>query len=373
MKVVTAIDSMKGSMSSIEANQIITDLFTERGHEVKAVAIADGGEGTVSAVVKNGNGQKVTVPVQALNGKIVNVDFGWFDSKKLAVIESAAASGIQYLDGTEKTHPANTSSYGTGELILAAVGHGAQTIVIGLGGTGTVDGGLGLLSALGIEFFDHENQLLSANGGSLGKIAHYSTHRLDPCLADITFLIASDVESPLLGPSGAVYMFGQQKGLTKDELSNYEGNMKHYQKVVSGIDASFVGDGAAGGLGFAIRVFLKGTIRSGFEFISEQTNLETAIEQADLVITGEGQLDDQSLQGKVPVGIGRIAQKYNVPVIAFVGSFTGEQKRFSEEGVSVIIPIIDRITTLAEAMDEAKSNLHKVAIRTLTLLMLLKN
>ncbi|ALS01816.1 glycerate kinase [Enterococcus silesiacus] len=372
MNIVTAIDSMKGSLSSIEANQIVAEVFTKQGHVVKEVAIADGGEGTVAAVVKNSGGQQIPVQIKALDGQLVTVDFGWFESQKLAVIESAAASGIQYLDGTEKTHPLNTSSYGTGELILAAMEQGAKTIVVGLGGTGTVDGGIGLLSALGVEFFDQAGQLLPAKGSSLGQITHFSDEHLESRLAEITFLIASDVASPLLGDSGAVHMFGRQKGLTENEVDKYEYGMKNYQKVISGAQDDFSGDGAAGGLGFAIRVFLKGVFYSGFEFISEQTDLEQAIEQADLVITGEGQMDVQSLQGKVPIGIGRIAKKYNVPVIAFVGSFKGDQKRFSEEGVSVIVPIIDHITTLDEAMIEAKTNLYKAVQRTLDILLLMK-
>ncbi|EOH97035.1 glycerate kinase [Enterococcus moraviensis ATCC BAA-383] len=371
MNVVTAVDSMKGSISSIEANQIITKVFTEKGHIVKDIAIADGGEGTVSAIVKNGDGQKITAHVHALNGQLVTAEFGWFSAKKVAVIESAAASGIQYLDGTKATHPLNTSSYGTGELILAAINHGAQTIIIGLGGTGTVDGGMGLLSALGVEFFDQENQLLSAKGSHLAVVDHFSIEQVDVRLADVSFQIASDVTSPLLGETGAVYMFGQQKGLAENELTNYEAGMKNYQEKICGGIESVAGDGAAGGIGFAVRVFLKGVIQSGFALISEQTGLEKAIKEADLVITGEGKMDDQSLQGKVPVGIGRIAKKYDVPVIAFVGSFDGVQQRFREEGVSVIVPIIDRITTLEQAMNEVEKNLQITAKRTLDLLTLM--
>ncbi|WP_207695766.1 glycerate 2-kinase [Enterococcus sp. DIV0212c] len=373
MNIVTAIDSMKGSLSSIEANQIIAKVFAEQGHSVKEIAIADGGEGTVDAVVKNGDGQKIEVEVHALNGQLVKVEFGWFNSEKLAVIESAAASGIQYLDGTKATHPLNTSSYGTGELILAAIDQGAQTIVIGLGGTGTVDGGIGLLSALGLAFFDQENQLLLAKGSSLEKVHHFSTEHLDLRLSEVSFHIASDVTSPLLGKTGAVYMFGRQKGLAENEMDKYERGMKNYQEIICGTNDSVAGDGAAGGLGFAIRVFLNGSVRSGFELISEQAGLEAAIKQADLVITGEGKMDNQSLQGKVPVGIGRITKKYQVPVIAFVGSFNGDQQLFYEEGVSVILPIVDHITTLEEAMNEAEINLQTAASRTLALLTLMKN
>ena len=363
---------MKGSLSSVEANQIIAKVFTEQGNSVKKIAIADGGEGTVDAIVKNSNGQKIEAKVHALNGQLVTAGFGWFNNGKVAVIESAAASGIQYLDGTKETHPLNTSTYGTGELILSAIDQGAQTIVIGLGGTGTIDGGMGLLSALGVAFFDQKNQLLTAKGSSLGKVTHFSLEHLDPRLSGVSFHIASDVSSPLLGETGAVYMFGRQKGLAENELEKYEHGMENYQEIMSGMKESFAGDGAAGGLGFAIRVFLNGSVRSGFELISEQTGLEELIKHADLVITGEGKMDNQSLQGKVPVGIGRIAKKYHVPVIAFVGSFNGNEQLFYEEGITVIIPIVDRITTLEEAMNEAKPNLKKAAIRTLDLLTLMK-
>ncbi|WP_430602316.1 glycerate 2-kinase [Enterococcus sp. DIV0724b] len=370
MKILTAIDSMKGSLSSIEANQIIADIFTKEGHQVQQVAIADGGEGTVDAVVKNNNGQKIAAHVQALDGKKIIAHFGWFETEKLAVIESAAASGIQFLNGTVMTHPKNTSSYGTGQLILAAIDHGAQTIIIGLGGTGTVDGGIGLLNALGIEFYDKNQQKLSAKGSNLANIHSFSKKRLDPRIAKINFQIAADVKSPLTGATGAVKMFGQQKGISQSELTDYELAMKYYQRLLIKEEQSVPGDGAAGGLGFAIRTFLHGTSRSGLEFISEQTDLENLIQQVDLVVTGEGKMDKQSLQGKVPVGIGRIAKKYGVPVIAFAGTFSGDEAQFQEEGISVIIPIIDQITTLEEAMNGARENLRRTSKRTIRLVTL---
>ncbi|MEI5993480.1 glycerate kinase [Candidatus Enterococcus mansonii] len=372
MKLLTAIDSMKGSLTSIEANQIIADTFTAWGHQVAQVAIADGGEGTVDALIKNKNGQKKVVPVQALNGRQQFASFGWFESEKMAIIESAAASGVQFLDGTLATHPKNTSSYGTGQLILAAMDQEAKKIVIGLGGTGTVDGGIGLLSALGIEFFDENHQRLPAKGSSLAKIASFSKEKLDPRIQTIDIQIAADVESPLTGEKGAVKMFGRQKGLLESEIEPYETAMKHYQSIVTNEEKTLSGDGAAGGLGFAIRIFLKGTVRSGFELISEQTDLEQLIQQVDVVITGEGKMDYQSLQGKVPIGISRLAKKYQLPVIAFVGSFSGDDVLFYHEGISVIIPIVDQIMTLEEAMTSADELLKRAAKRSLQLLTLLK-
>jgi glycerate kinase len=370
MNIVTAIDSMKGSLSSIQANQIVAEVFTAFGHEVSSVAIADGGEGTVAALVENNQGQLLFTEVQTLNGQYLAASYGWFAEKKLAVIESAQASGIQFLNGTVATHPKNTSSYGTGELILAAVEQGAKTIVIGLGGTGTVDGGIGLLSALGVRFFDENRQELPAKGSSLGAIADYSLENVPAKLQQIQFIIAADVFSPLTGDKGAVKMFGRQKGLQAHEIADYEAAMQHYQDVVHPEKETEPGDGAAGGLGFAIRHFLKGIVVSGFDYIAEQTKLTEKIEQADLIITGEGQIDAQSLQGKVPVGIARIAQKAQVPVLAFVGSCTGEAAQFAEVGISVIFPIIDQVMTLETALKEAEQNLHRAAERAARLLAL---
>jgi glycerate kinase len=370
MNIVTAIDSMKGSMTSIEANQIVARVFTESGHTVKEIAIADGGEGTVAAALKNNNGQKITVSVEALNGKIVSADIGWFPAEKMAVIESAAASGIHYLDQTEKTHPLHTSSYGTGQMILTAAKMGAKAIVVGLGGTGTIDGGIGLLHALGVEFFDKDECLLPVKGESLEKIARISKEKLAVEMTNIHFYIASDVTSPLLGNKGAVQMFGRQKGLAEHQIERYENSLKHYQKIVTGKREPVAGDGAAGGIGFALRTFLNGTTHSGLTFIAEQAQLEKKISQADLVITGEGKMDNQSLQGKVPVGIARIAKKHDVPVLAFVGSFEGEPQLFQKEGLSVIVPIIDRITTLDEAIKSGKQNLENAVKRSLELLTL---
>jgi glycerate kinase len=370
MKIVTAIDSMKGSLSSIQANQIVAEVFTAFGHEVSSVAIADGGEGTVAALVENNQGQLLFTEVQALDGQRITASYGWFAEKKLAVIESAQASGIQFLNGKSATHPKNTSSYGTGELILAAVEQGAQTIVVGLGGTGTVDGGIGLLNALGVRFFDENRQELPVKGSSLGAIADYSLEKVPEQLQQIQFIAAADVFSPLTGERGAVKMFGRQKGLQANEIDAYEAAMRHYQNIIHPGKQTEPGDGAAGGLGFAMRHFLNGAVVSGFEYIAEQTNLTEKIAQAALVITGEGQIDAQSLQGKVPVGIARIAQKAKVPVLAFVGSSTGEAARFADVGISVIVPIIDQVMTLEEALKEAEQNLHRAAERSARLLAL---
>lgn len=373
MNVLIAIDSMKGSLSSVEANEIVSAVCCQRGHDVTTVAIADGGEGTVEALVKNNGGQLISAEVHSLSGQKIIAEFGWFEKEKMAVIETAAASGIQFLDGTTATHPKNTSSYGTGELILAAINQGAQRIIIGLGGTGTIDGGMGLLSALGVEFYNQAGAKLEASGAALNQIVQISTDHLSQKLSEIDIWIASDVDNPLTGASGAVHMFGKQKGLKEEELTVYEQGMTQYQTVVSGTKQSQEGDGAAGGIGFALRTFLKAKMYSGIQLIAQLSHLEEQIKTADLIITGEGKMDNQSLHGKVPVGIGRMAQKNQVPVIAFVGTFLGDDYLFEAEGISVIMPIVDQITTLEEAMKDAQQNLERTANRALKLLELFES
>lgn len=372
MKVLIAIDSMKGSLSSLEANQVVSEVFKERGHQVIEIAIADGGEGTVEAVIENNSGKIIPTSVHSLGGQKITAEFGWFEKEKMAVIETAAASGIQFLDGTLTTHPKNTSSYGTGELILAAIDKGAQKIIIGLGGTGTVDGGIGLLSALGVEFYNKAEEILPVSGGILDQITRISTKNLSNKVKEIEFLIASDVDSQLTGTSGAVQMFGKQKGIKEEEVIAYDRAMKKYQETVIGKAKSQAGDGAAGGIGFALRTFLNGKMYSGIHLISQLSHLEEQIKTVDLVITGEGKMDNQSLHGKVPVGIGRMAKKYQVPVVAFVGSFLGDDSLFEKEGISVIVPIIDKITSLEEAMENAKQNLQRTSKRSLKLLELIE-
>lgn len=371
MKILIAIDTMKGSLSSVEANQIVGKVF-KANHEVVEVAIADGGEGTVEALVRNNSGELIEACVHSLSNQKIIATFGWFEEEKLAVIETATASGIQFLDGTAVTHPRNTNSYGTGELILAAVNKGAKKIIVGLGGTGTVDGGVGLLSALGVEFYNEAGAKLQVSGGILNQITRVSTEKFLKKLKGIEFWLASDVDNQLTGASGAVQMFGKQKGIKEDELIAYDQALKQYQKIVLGQEQSQAGDGAAGGIGFALRTFMNGKVYSGLQLIAQLAHLEEQIKTADLVITGEGKMDNQSLHGKVPVGIGRMAKKYQVPVIAFVGSFRGEDYLFEKEGISVIVPIVDQITTLEKALENAQSYLHRAAKRSLKLLELLE-
>lgn len=371
MKIITAIDSMKGSLSSIQANNVIEQVFSSQDISVKKIAIADGGEGTVEAFIENYGGSYQKANVHNLIGEEMQATFGWIEEEKLAIIESADTSGIQFLDGTVATHPSNTNSRGVGETILAALDLGAKKIIVGLGGTATIDGGIGALNALGVEFLDNNHKNIEPFGENLSKIQEVNSTNIDQRLNDIELIIASDVTSHLTGTKGAVYMFGTQKGLMKSELDEYEESLKSFQDRVLLGQSTEAGDGAAGGLGLGLRTLLKGKIVSGFSLLVEYSTLIEELNGADLVITGEGKIDDQSLQGKVPVGISRLAKENKIPVIAFVGSVEGNPKSFKKQGLNVVIPIVDKIMSIDQAMKNAKENLTRVAERTKDILFIL--
>lgn len=369
MRVLVAIDSFKGSLTSQTANQIVADTFEMFGHTVTTFAISDGGEGFVSAYQANDEYQSEYVEVDTVTsyGEPMKSGYTFFKEEKRAIVEIALASGIQFNE-EKNLHPNDLSSYGTGLVMKAAIENGAKKIIIGLGGTGTVDGGMGLLRALGVIFYDHANQELNGNGEDLEKVSYLNMGSIHPLVAQVEFVAAADVVSKLTGPDGAVRVFGKQKGIFVEELDKYEENMKHYLKVVSGDTVSHPGDGAAGGAGFAIRCVLHGKIVNGFTQLASDFKLEEEIKKADLVITGEGQIDEQSLLGKVPVSISRIAQKFEIPVIAFVGSEKGNLDRAAEEGLSLIVPIVNRVSTLKEALEDAQGNLERSAKRVAKLL-----
>ena len=373
MRIISAIDSMKGSLTSVEANRIIKEVFQDKQIKVTEVAIADGGEGTVEAFVENGYGSYETATVHNLKGELIDTTFGWLEESKTAIIEASAASGFQFLDFTETTHPQNTSSIGVGETIIKALDKQAKTVIIGLGGTGTVDGGLGALAALGVTFYNKQEQELVPIGKNLVAVSRIDFKKLDPRIKETAFIIAADVTSTLTGSEGAVKMFGLQKGISKEELPRYEKAMEQYEAVLLKNRTEHAGDGAAGGLGAAIRIALDAEIVSGLELIAKQVQLDTLLKDADLVVTGEGKMDNQTLQGKGPVGISLLSKRQGVPTIAFVGSFVGDSKAFKKAGMAVIIPIIDGVVTVEEAMRNAEENLKRTAQRTKELLFLLNS
>ncbi|MGM0340661.1 glycerate 2-kinase [Enterococcus sp. AZ007] len=372
MKIISAIDSMKGSLTSKEANQIIKNTFEDEKISVEPIAIADGGEGTVEAFVSSRNGQIKSALCHDLKGAEIDAQYGWLADEKTVIIESAQTCGIQFLDGTISSHPRKTSSFGLGEQLITACKQGARRVIVGLGGTGTIDCGIGMLAGLGVEFFDNEEQPVSPIPENFQQIARISTDHLPNELNELEIIIASDVQSVITGETGAVYMFGEQKGLRADELVEFERDIHKFSQLLLANSESQPGDGAAGGIALALRTIFDAQIVSGIDLLIQYTDLEKRIKQSDLVITGEGRMDAQSLQGKVPVGIAKLAKQHGVPVIAFVGEVSGEPLEFEKVGLSVIIPIVAQLSTLKEALANAKQNLELASMRAKQLLFLLQ-
>ncbi len=376
MKIIVAPDSYKGSMTSMEASEAIRKGLLEVDEDLDVVLIpmADGGEGTVEALTAILGGEKQSEEVEDPLGRQVRADFGWIEKTKTAVIETAAASGLPLLEEGE-LDPYHASTYGTGQLVSRALDLGADKVILGLGGSATVDAGTGFFEALGIRFLDEGGNRVQASGGKLGEIKSIDTTHLDSRLADVEFTIASDVTNPLLGREGAVAVFGPQKGVTEDELVFFENGMGRYAETVTshiGKDyRSDEGSGAAGGFGFSLLAFLQPKFENGFALISKLSELESHISQSRLVITGEGKVDGQSLYGKVPVGIARIAAKHHVPAIAFAGKIEGDLQAAKRQGLSLVLPIVDEPMTLSDAMEKGPILLQRAASRFMTSVLLL--
>lgn len=373
MRVVIAPDSFKGSVSSLEAAQAIEAGLRSIGEPIDVVLVpmADGGEGTAEALQRILGGVMVEIVTTDPLDRPIMASYAWMADRCLAVIEMAAASGLPLLRGD--LNPADASSYGTGVLISHALAQGAREIILGLGGSATNDGGAGMMSALGVRFMDAHGALLRGCGGTLGKIATVDLSGLDRRLADVRITVASDVTSPLLGPDGATYVFGPQKGVAPDQLAVFDAAMARYADVVDramGTDCRHAsGSGAAGGMGYALRSMLDVTFQDGFSLMAAMAGLETLIAGADLVITGEGKLDAQSLVGKVPVNIARMGQAAGVPVVAFAGAIDGTLAALRLAGLSTVIPVVDRPMTLDKAMAEGAILLERAAARFMAALL----
>lgn len=377
MKVVIAPDSFKGSMTSIEAaNSISKGLHAiEPSVECVHIPMADGGEGTVDALLVSTGGEKVYVSAEDPLGRSIGGFYGWLAKEQTAVIETAAASGLVLLRDDE-LNAELASTYGTGQLIRDALNKEAKRIIIGLGGSATVDGGVGCLQALGVRFFDHQGSIIERVGGNLHQISGLDTTHLDKRLDSVEFVIASDVNNELLGDTGAIYVFGAQKGVRPERMSWHEQGMANFaQVVVDHIGKDFrlhAGSGAAGGLGFGLLSFFNCQLQSGFELVASLARLEEQLQNADFVITGEGSIDAQSLYGKVPVGIAQLAKRYDVPTIAFGGKISADTEALHKIGVSLVLPIIYHPTTLLEAIKNGPNNLELASRRLMQTLLLAK-
>ncbi|MDH0893112.1 MULTISPECIES: glycerate kinase [unclassified Pseudomonas] len=363
MKVVIAPDSFKESLSAPEVAAAIA-----RGwHQVFADAdillrpMADGGEGTVDAVLAATGGERRECQVRDPMGGPVSAHWGWLGGEGGAVLEVAAASGLHRVPKAQRD-ATRASSYGTGELIRAALDAGARRIILGLGGSATNDGGAGLLQALGVRFLDASDRDLAPGGVALADLARIDPAGLDPRLAGVELLIAADVDNPLCGPRGASRVFGPQKGADAAQVEALDSALAHYAQVAAtalGEDHSdFPGTGAAGGLGFAARAFLGASFRPGIELVAELSGLAEALRGADLLITGEGRLDSQSLHGKTPVGVARLARAAGVPVLALAGSLGERYQELYDAGIDAAFSLAPGPQSLEQAMAGAAGELQ---------------
>ncbi len=368
MKTVIAIDSLKGSLSSMEAGYAIAEGIKRADSNAETIVrpLADGGEGTVDALVEGMNGTAQTVTVSDPLGRPISAVYGIIEESMTAIMEMSAAAGITLVTDAER-NPLNTTTYGVGEMIKDAIEKNCREFIIGIGGSATNDGGIGMLQALGFGLLDKDGNQVSYGAKGLKEIASITSDNVLPQLKDCIFHIACDVNNPLCGEKGASAVYGPQKGADAAMVANMDkwlGDFatltnEQYNKTVS---KETPGTGAAGGLGFAFLAYLNGSLEPGVDLILSQTKLEEYIKDADVVVTGEGRLDFQTAMGKAPIGVAKLAKKYNKPVLAFAGSVTKDAVECNKNGIDAFFPILRGICTLEDAMK--KENAEQNMIET---------
>ena len=374
MKVVIAIDSLKGSMTSMEAGRAIRDgvLAACPEADVTVKPLADGGEGTTEALAEGMGGELVSIDVHGPLEKTVTAQYGVISDTKTAIMEMAAAAGI-ILVGKD-LRPLDATTYGVGEMIRDAIKRGCRNFIIGIGGSATNDCGIGMLSALGFEFLDKDGRDAGINAGSLKRVAQIRCDKVMPELKECSFKVACDVNNPLNGENGATYIYGPQKGVTVDMREELDADLAHFAKVTGetfGSDyVNTPGAGAAGGLGYAFLAYLNANLQPGIQLVLETVEMDQAMEGADLVFTGEGRLDNQTAMGKAPVGIAKLAKKHGALVVALAGSVTEDANACNAEGIDAFFPILRSIMTLDEAIDNvnATNNMRKTAEQVMRLI-----
>ncbi|ANP75659.1 glycerate kinase [Vibrio sp. 10N.222.51.C8] len=366
MKIVIAPDSYKESLSAMGVAQAIEDGFKQLipNAEYVKLPMADGGEGTVQSLVDATNGSIIQHPVIGPLGEIVEGFYGMFGDGKTAIIEMAAASGLD-LVSPEQRNPLKTTTYGTGELIKAVLDKGVEHIIIGIGGSATNDGGLGMAQALGIRMLDAEGHELVFGGGELSKLTTIDLTNLDPRLQNVRLEVACDVDNPLCGPKGASQVFGPQKGATPEMVELLDANLAHYASIMKnqlGVDViDLPGAGAAGGLGAALVGLLNAELRPGINIVMDAVNLDEIVSDADLVITGEGRIDSQTIHGKTPIGVARTAKKHKLPVIGIAGCLASDCGVVHEHGIDAVFAVVNRSVDLPTALAEAAENIELTA------------
>ena len=375
MKVVVAIDSFKGSLSSLQAGNAVKEAVQSLYADAQVVVkpLADGGEGTVDAFSAGLNCETVELPVTGPLGSVVTAKYCILADKTTAVMEMAAAAGITLISAADRD-PMETTTYGVGEMIQDAVSKGCRRFIMGIGGSATNDGGTGMLAALGYDLLDADGNPIAPGAKGLKDLKAIQADHALPQLKECTFYIACDVNNPLCGETGCSAIYGPQKGATSTTIPLMDGYLANYAAIAKTVsptaDPDFPGAGAAGGLGFAFLAFTNATLRSGIQLILEETELEKDIINADIVVTGEGRLDSQTAMGKAPIGVAQLAKKHGKKVIAFSGCVTQDAEICNEHGIDAFFPILRQVTSLREALDtrNAYSNLQKTALQVFRLL-----
>lgn len=364
-KIIIALDSFKGSLSSLDAGQALAQGIAEADPSIQTFiySVADGGEGTIECLQHNCGGKLFSVAVQDPLGRPVDAVYTILEDGT-AVIEMAKASGLTLVE-PENRNPLLTGTYGTGQLIAHALDQGVTHIILAIGGSATNDAGIGMLTALGIKFLDRQGIPVKPVGGNLGSIVKIDSSEAHPKLKLCRFTVACDVDNPLHGERGAAYIYGPQKGASPEMVKQLDGYLRHFAQVIEAElgknIADFSGSGAAGGMGAGLYAFTNTALKSGIEIILDQIGMDKELPGSDLVFVGEGQLDKQTAMGKAPSGIGKRAQKYNIPVVAIGGGIDGDPVDLHQSAIRAYFSAVGRPLSLQEAMnpDEARAGLRR--------------
>ncbi len=360
MKIIIAPDSFKGSLSAVEVAESMSSVARKvfPKASIKCLPLSDGGEGLVESLVEATGGKKYFLEVTGPLGAKVTAFWGVLGDGKTAVIEMAASSGLLLVEES-KRNPLLTTSFGTGELVKAALDEGCSRIIIGIGGSATIDGGAGMAQALGAKLVDEQGKAILPGGGQLRRLSKIDVDGLDQRIKNVEVVAACDVSNSLTGPQGASYIYGPQKGATPSMAKQLDEALKHYAGIIQRdlkVEVENIqGSGAAGGLGAGILAFLNGSLIPGIDLVLDAIGIEVELANCDLLVTGEGKLDIQSTFGKVPVGVARRAAKFGVPVIALAGSVEQESHLFHEKGITACLSIINEPMSLEKAMNNAAS------------------
>ncbi|EGQ9187499.1 glycerate kinase [Vibrio cholerae] len=366
MKVVIAPDSFKESLTAKQVCDAIQAGLARVWHDAKFVAIpvADGGEGTVQSLVDATQGRLVEVKVMGPQGKRVEAFYGMLGDNQTAVIEMAAASGLHHVPVAQRD-PKLTTSFGTGELIRHALDQGVTKLIIGLGGSATNDGGVGMLAALGARFTNADGDPIQLTGGGLRELTHIDLQDFDPRLQHCDILVACDVNNPLCGDKGASAVFGPQKGATPEDVQLLDGALRQFglltEKVTGKMVLESAGAGAAGGMGAALLAYTQARLRPGIEIVLETVQLAHQVSDADLVITGEGRIDSQTVHGKTPMGVAKVAKRFDVPVLALCGCTGDNYQAVYQCGIDAVFAAVPRAMSLEDALKESDFNLADLA------------